>query len=336
MVKKCLALFPLILILSSLYSNQLIHFYFKDYHEVTRLVFVFDQSVFYNVKMDTDSKLINIELTNCQKNLSMLPVLINQDNPLIENIFINQTKKNTNIQIRTKTNYYGESFQTHYDRFKLVIDVYRQEEPTSLSQAQKFLEFYETVAYTDKAIALKKRILNKDFGENSDLNQNTNIQSQNSETANNTTPNPALQPDKTDLQLAEEFLNLTAPILNPKQLNYNWIKTAYDIHAELKQMLKTELNSARIDLASYKKADKVDIHFLEVLSQQHNLIAKFPIKLNEIKVKTQDQLATTPKNKSKDVLGALDMLNKLQVYLPVYQKQVQDTIQDYQSVLSQK
>jgi flagellar hook-basal body complex protein FliE len=279
--------------------------------------------------MDTDNKTVNIELLNCKENKNLLNTSINPDNKLIEAIYIDESKKNVNISIKTKKSYYGESFQLKSEKFKLVIDIFNSEEPENEEMALSYLDFYETTGYLDRAAELKKKgySLPKES-----LSQSQILKEKDIVTETPKTDKPANQASL----ITDDFFSLNSPELIKKKLNYNWLKESWDIHAELKKMMQTDLQSAKKDLESYKNSDKVDIAFLEVLSQQHNLIAKFPILLNTLNEKCSQQINNAPKTRTKEVNQTIDMLKKAQLHIPAFQNQADELIKAYQNILNHR
>jgi len=73
-----------------------------------------------------------------------------------------------------------------------------------------------------------------------------------------------------------------------------------------------------------------------VLSQQHNLIAKFPILLNTLNEKCSQQINNAPKTRTKEVNQTIDMLRKAQLNIPEFQNQADELIKAYQNILNHR
>nr|HPM02856.1 hypothetical protein [Candidatus Cloacimonadota bacterium] len=323
MIKKALIMTLFVLATYSLAAQQLMHFYYKDYQEISRLVFVFDSSLFFKVNMDTDNQFIDIELSHCKKLASMLPVQMNQNNLLIDHISISPKGKDLNIRINTKKNFYGEMFTIKNENFKLVLDIYNSEEPDNIESAKIYLDFYQKVSLFNRANAMKKRINKNDFPKK----QNKAI------TPISTKSNEMIpvEPEKDivdkepqallpKIKHSNDLFQLMMPAIAPTHPNYQWIKDAFEIHRDLRKIMMEDYETARLTLNQYREAIKVDVSFLEKLSAEHNQIAKHPVSLNAIKLRAEKQLNNAPSQKNAEVRYTLTMLNTLIAYMPELQK----------------
>ena len=128
MLKKTTLIILFVVIVCSLSSQTLIHSYFKDSKEITRIVFVFDKSALFKINIDSDRQRIDIEIEKCKIIDSILPAMINEDNELIKRVIFQEFVNKTNITIEMKQSCYSEVFTIDREKFKLVLDVYMQED----------------------------------------------------------------------------------------------------------------------------------------------------------------------------------------------------------------
>ncbi len=330
MLKKTLIVLLFVIAVYSLSAQQLMHFYYKDYKEITRLVFVLDNSVFFKVNMDTDNRFIEVELSNCKRLASMLPPNINLDNQLIEKISIMPNGRDLNIRINTKRTFYGEMFTVKNETFKLVFDIYTQEEPSCLESAQTYLDFYEKVSLFNRANALKKRIKKNEFKPG--LTQQAYFSN---EEADKPVPQKEPEPLIPKITQSNDLFKLMTPPMSTSHPNYQWVKDSFEILKELRKIMVEDYEQARLTLNQYREANKVDVTFLEKLSTEHNLIARHPLTLNSVKIRAEKQLSSTPKEKNAEVRYTINMLNTLSASLPEFQKNMQNLIDEYQKTLNQ-
>ncbi len=323
MMKKGFLLFILVLVFNALFSAQLIQFYYRDYQEITRMVFVFDQPVYYNVNMDTDKKYIDIKLSDCIKSKTLPPFEINADNILIQNLFLQSGKRDLNIRINTKITYFGETFTLKKDQFKLVVDVYKQEFPDSKASAEIFLNFYDTVSFFNRAKALRSKF--------ADLAPKAQVIVINEAPAN---PSPVIIPEKISVTGNDNLFAYTMPAIKENHPAYQWIRQAFHLRDELQSGIVRPLNDADQIITEYNNSSKVEISFLEKMSDHHNLLSKLSIQCNTLRFKCDELIKNAPAKNDKDIEYTLNMLRLMSVKTAEYQKQIENTVNKYQSLLS--
>ncbi len=319
MIKKIALLCLLIIASQTLAAVKIIHSYYKDYDDIIRIVFVLDQKTYYKTMMDVDNHQINLELQNTTKLKNMLPLKISSENKLIENVQFKQNKKEILINISCKSSYYAESFYLSGDRFKIVVDIYKNEIPENNEMVNNYLIFYEIVGFYDKAERLK-RFIEKNPFKNQESSIKTTVIKQNVDNI------PLVQ----DIQ---DLLAFKKPFLESDHLAYDWNNEAFELFDEIVQIFQKKLPESRFIIQQYKNSPQVDIAFLEQMSFDYNQLNTYPIKLNTIKVRTESLLNNTPQAQNVDYTS--QMLRKLTLYIPDLQNEVSATLKTYQSILTQ-
>lgn len=323
MMKKGILLFILVLVFNALISAQLEQFYYRDYQEITRMVFVFDKPVYYNVNMDTDKKYIEIKLSDCISSKTLPPFEINADNILIQNLFFQSMKRDLNIRINTKITYFGETFTLRQEKFKLVVDVYKQEYPDSKETAEIFLNFYDTVSFFNRAKALRSKYA--DFAPKAQV-----------AVINEAPAEVIVNPPVETVQVNnnDNLFTYNMPSVSENHPAYSWIRQAFRLRDELNTSIARPLNDADQIITEYQNSAKVEIPFLEKMSEHHNLLSKLLIQCNTLKFKCDEMIKNAPSKKDKDIEYTLSMLRLMSAKIPEYQKQVEYTVNKYQSILS--
>ncbi|HOE91564.1 MAG TPA: hypothetical protein PKZ69_07700 [Candidatus Cloacimonadota bacterium] len=310
--------------LCSLFAQTLMHTYFKDYEEITRIVFVFNKPILFKVNMEDASKTIEIEISNSSPLASMLPLQINSDNQLLQQVNIQKQKNNTIISLNMKGDYYSEIFTTKHENFKLVLDLYLSEEPRSLESANIYIDFYEKVSMKKRADALRKRIAKNEF-------------------------KPREQPitespkDLADGDLgiivkgithSDDLFGLTMPNISPNHNHYQWIRESFSILNDLKRIMVVDFGESYNMLKQYEDAKNVEVDFLKELSREHNYIGKLPVEINACKVRAEKQISIAPQSSKSEIKYTLNMLNNIIAFTPEFQKQMSSLINEYQKTLN--
>lgn len=321
MKRKFLLVVLTLIAFTYLNAAKVIHSYYKDYPDVSRFVFVLDQKAWFKTVMDIDTPMIAIELQNSSQQKSMLPLIVDANNPIISTIDYNQQKNNLIIKLNCKKSYYAECFYISGEQFKIVLDVYPAEEPETAIMAKNYLDFFEAVGFTDKALRMKKLIDKNEFKTSVPTPEASNkIEKKNI-------------PDIPPTQNLNDILAYKKPQLETNHPAYLWNNEAFDILDELIFVIRKKLPESRYIIQQYKNAPNVEISFLEQMSNDYNLLNTYPVKLNTMKVRAEDLLNTSPEAQNTDYTK--QMLRKLIITVPNLQNEIQATLSAYQTILTQ-
>jgi len=284
-IKKSFMLFLFLVYTLTIFSIELIHNYYGDYKEVVRIVFVLRTQVHHTTLMDTDNKKIEIKISETRINPSLFKLNF-ESTSLLDDIIYETIGRDLTITINTNFVYYAECFTLVENVYKIVIDVFRQKEPTTMEQARDYVTFYRTVGYHDRANALQRRINNKEFI--------THIYQQQPNYAQPTsTPPPiSVQIEKqADFGFSnDDLFNYTKPNINSLPVfMITWINDAFRIYDLFKE-IRIILDKAENTLLLYDSQKTIDIGFLETMSISHNSLSDAHIKINEIKLAFQNLL----------------------------------------------
>ncbi|MCL1827285.1 MAG: hypothetical protein FWG20_04500 [Candidatus Cloacimonetes bacterium] len=303
---KRLFLFLCVMVFAvTIFSNELIHNYYGDFHDVVRVVFVFRTQIHHNAMMDTDNKQIVLNFTGTKLNDSLFKLSFD-DQWMFDDIRYEQEGNDLKVTMNMNVVYFAQCFTLTENVYKVVVDVYRQKEPTTVDQAKNYITFYRTVGYLSKANALQRRVNNNDFIVPITATQSTSSvpttpaeiptpppppPTRNdppspppTQTSQNVTPQ---MPQQTYSDASFRSENLFAYI-KPNTTNLtisqvNWINEAfryYDIFKEIRLIIENAESTLRL----YDSQKTIDISFLEKMSLAHNSFSDAQIKLNEIKL----------------------------------------------------
>jgi len=280
-----------VVLVYNLFSRELIHYYHGDYNDVVRLVFVFRTNVQYNTMFDTDNKSISVTVSNAK----MLSSILRQkfdDGKLIDEITYETRGNDLLINIKTNVVYYPETFNlkertASSDVFKLVIDVYRQKEPSTLTQAQSYVTFFDIVGFKDRATALRRRINAGAFSNimpetPTIFNPNTYTTTP-TQTVNTNTQSP-MPPLPEQRYLASDPMQYIMPDdihLNEQQRN--WVNEAFRVYNMFKNIYRV-LDDAETTLRIYEEKRTVNISFINTMSLSYNSLSDANIQINQIRL----------------------------------------------------
>ena len=334
-MKKLLLFICLIYFAKSIFSTELIHNYYGNYKEVVRIVFVLRAQAHYTTLMDTDNKLLTINLSETKLNPSIFKLDF-ASSPLLQDINYEPIGNDLKISISTNIVYYAECFSLIEDVYKIVIDIYRQKEPTTIEQAKDYIIFYRKVGYHDRANALQRRINNNDFY---DQITNTLIttppppppQQQRTNTSSTpTTPNSQLPTPNSQLPTyTSDPFGYTRPNLNNLSLEIqNWIIEAFRIYDIFKE-LRTIIENAERTLRQYDASPTIDISFLETMIISHNSLTDAQIKIHEIRLHFLNLLNTKSPSSTQAIEYTERMINHILNVLDSYRIRVTDLQTEY-------
>jgi len=299
-MKNVLLLSIFVLFTISLSARELLHAYYGNYKEVMRVVFVLRSEVHYNTLLDTDNRNINIFINDAV----LSPGFVDMDfsyNPLIKDITVEREGKGLRININTHIVYYAETFlyrERQGDRpFKIVVDIYRQKEPSTIEQAREYIIFYETVGYLDRANALRRRINRNDFYTTP------------APYTDYVAPTPTLPPPPVFTQQGPRphdpnlFLDNPLQYLKPddtflNDLQRNWVIEAFRLYDLFKHIHYT-IEQAERTLRLYDTQSIVNISFIDSMSKSYNSLSSVNITINEIRLQftnllQREYFETTP------------------------------------------
>ncbi|MCL2062746.1 MAG: hypothetical protein FWG98_00030 [Candidatus Cloacimonetes bacterium] len=307
-------------------SSELIHAYWGNYVDIVRIVFVMRTGVHYSTLMDTDNKVIHIHINDARLSGSILPVNFSET-PLIDRVTYETSGRDLRISIHTNVVYYAESFFLREENFKIVVDVFRQREPSTMQQALEYLNFFQTVGYHDRAARLQRRIQNNEFEtavitrvvdpppppptQQHDLDTTT----QQTQTSSFDRLGVVLL-DRDDVLL---YLKPDVTFLNINQ--QNWVNGAFriydafiNLHINLEQVERT--------LELYDSQRIVDITFIETMSLSSNILSDANIRINEIRLQFQNSLSRIPQSNEAAIRYTGDMIQHILGMLDSYQNKV--------------
>lgn len=317
-MKKILFFFCFNIIFISLFSNELIHAYYGDFKEVIRIVFVLKSETHYSTLMDTDNKMLYIHISNTQKSDSLLPLSFD-NNFLVNQIQFESLDKDLKISIFTNIVYYAESFFLVDDHFKVVIDLFRQKEPSNLDMAKDYLNFYNTVGYSERARLIKNLINNNKFSEPFYSDADNFVST-------------TITPEK-KIEEPEYFSNRqrnTAPFNYIKPdiayLNQNqkaWINESFMLYESFKN-IHLSIEKARENIYLYDSKKSVDIKFIESMSKSYNSLSDINIRINEIRLNLMSLKKNINFERNESIDYTQDMIDSILVVLTLYQNNVID------------
>jgi len=290
-MKKALLLICFVLLTATtLSARELLHAYYGNYREVMRVVFVLRSEVHYNTLLDTDNRSISIQINNAVLSSGFTDLDFSY-NPLIRDVTVERVGNGLRINISTHIVYYAETFlyrERQGDKpFKIVVDIYRQKEPTTIAQAREYIIFYETVGYLDRANALRRRINNNEFLDDT--------------AARPYTPPPSTTPTQTIFtQHApkpwDQTLLLENPLLYLKpddtflnDAQRNWVNEAFRLY-DLFRQIHYIIEQAERTLRLYDTQTIVNISFIDSMSKSYNSLSGVNITINEIRLQYMNML----------------------------------------------
>ena len=339
-MKRIMLLIIAILILTKLFSSQLVHSYYGDYHDIVRIVFVFNYEPFYNTLMDTDNKSMYISVSETKINPSILALNFS-GNSLIREVNTEQLNDDVKITILTNVIYYAETFYLIDNQFKIVVDIFRKKEPENLNMANNYVNFFRTVGYHDRANSLQMRINNNEFSDtgyyekkvlepvpaplesshiipvqiSSNDNEINSIHAVSYEIPKD--PLLYIKPDVTRLD------NEQSSFINSSFEAYNLFKNIDDL-----------LNKAEASLTAYDKAKTVDISFIETMSRQFNALSDLNIQLNQIRLELNSLNQRRVNQNDSAIKYTQSMINHLSTLIPDYHIRIYKLQNEYRNRLS--
>ena|GEM_PF-2558347 len=323
-VKRTIILICVLLFLTNISAIELIHSYWGDYVEIVRIVLVQKEPVHYNTMMDTDNRVIRVMISQSSINNSLLPIDFS-NTPLISHITYEPVGRDIRVSIFTNVVFFAESFFLVEENFKIVLDVYRQREPSTLEQAMEYLNFYRTVGFLDRANALQRRINNNDFVTPIPfaLNGFESMNSNQQYSSSAHTPPAVLVADLPDTFLNENLLLYMRPDSTNLGSNIqSWINMSfrvYDIftnfHISLEQVERT--------LILYDSKKVIDITFIDSMSTSSNILSDANIRINEIRLQFQNALNSRPPSNDAPVRYTYEMIQHVLSILDAYHHRVQ-------------
>ena len=299
--KNLIVFLCFVIIISNLSARELMHYYHGDYNEVVRLVFVFRTNVQYNTMFDTDNRVINLTVNNASLNAGILRQKF-EPQQLIDEINFEVSGNNIRITIRTNVTYFAETFvhrerRPENDVFKIVIDVYRQRQPGTMAQAQQYLTFYDTVGFTDRATALRRRINSGAFG-GTGSNTITGTTHPDVTPTVLTAPQPTQpvtpfippaqttsippMPDQRFLS-NDPLLYIKPDDIHLNDVQRNWVNEAFQVYNNFVNIYRV-IDEAEKTLRLYEEQRTVNVTFINSMSQTYNSLSAANIQINEIRL----------------------------------------------------
>lgn len=168
-MKRTFILLCLIFV-SLLNANFLINVYHKDYGIIDRTVLVFDSRPDYEIlKHESD---LQINLPGCRKdasirkyNISNSKVVTGFDYQVTADEVVVLININTSEMLVSGESYIVEGMELQADVFKLVLDIFINANPQTLSELTSYVDFYKKIGkeelaeeYNDKVVELHKKL----------------------------------------------------------------------------------------------------------------------------------------------------------------------------------
>ncbi|MBC8385151.1 MAG: hypothetical protein H8E57_06495 [Candidatus Cloacimonetes bacterium] len=141
-MKKSIIFLIFILMSALLISNTLIDVYHHDYGFINRTVLVFDSKTQYNIIENRSD--IQININDCRK-AEKIQGFQYKDSKVLENAKIITNSDNIMVILSTDSSYYLDHFNFTRDKFKLVLDIFKINNPKTYDEHKSFAEFYKTV-----------------------------------------------------------------------------------------------------------------------------------------------------------------------------------------------
>jgi len=333
-MKKVLLWLCFLILASNLLSRQLMHAYYGNFKEVMRVVFVFRTDVHYNTLLDTDNRNISISVNN-----ATIAADFNEmdftNNPLISGVQVETVGNNVRINISTHIVYYAETFflKERFEQrpYKIVVDIYRQKEPSTIEMAREYIIFYDTVGYKDRADALRRRINRNDF-------RTTPIYFDERPTLPPVviTPSPSqIFTQSSGVRPFDESQMLENPLLYLKpddnfltDQQRNWMNEGFRLY-ELFKNIHQIIEQAERTLRLYDTQIAVNITFIDTMSKSYNSLSNVNITINEIRLQFNNllQRENFPTNPSIEYTRV--MINHVLRLMDSYQKRANDVQAEY-------
>jgi hypothetical protein len=319
-MKKVLFLVCFVIIICSLGAREMIHAYFGDYTEIVRIVFVLRTQVHYHTLLDTDNRALHIHLNGTRLSQNILPMNF-EHSQIVSSVRYEQSGNDLKINIMTHVVYYAETFFLHERNnnnenvFKIVVDIFRQREPTTLDAARHYLYFFETVGYHDRAAALRRRINANEFA----IEPIRTIATQ-----------PIITPpvmNVVPLPIDESmFLENPLQYLRPDdiQLNdvqRNWVNEAFRIY-ELFRNIHNAIEQVERTLRLYDNQRSVNISFIDTMSRSYNSLSDINIQINEIRLQFNNILQRQNFTTNNTITYTQTMISHVLRVLDSYQQRV--------------
>ena len=342
-MKKIYIILCLLLIVTGMYARELIHAYYGDYTDIVRLVFVMQTNVHYNTLQDTDNRAFYINIENARARNALLPMDFSTCN-LIDGVTYETSGQNLRININASTIYYAETFNLRERNtlplsmqasghtasqtnmvYKIVVDIFRQREPWNLQSARNYITFYDTVGYTERANALRRRLNRGEFGTDTPPPQNTQTF-----TPPPPPPPPPAQPIDTNFSLTDPLLYLKPDVTHLNDAQRNWVNEAFRLYDIFKSIHIT-IEQARHILNLYDQQRTVDITFVETMSVNYNNLSNLNITINEIRLQYQNLLQRITFASNTQIQYTHNMIHHILATLDTYQNSVENLQNEYNS-----
>ena len=320
-MKKCFISICFLFMTLKLSSSELIHAYWGNYVEIVRIVFVLPTGVHYSTLMDTDNRVIHIQVNDTRLSSSILPIDFSTT-PLIDRVSFEPSGRDLRISIFTNVVYYAESFFLREETFKIVVDVYRQREPSTLEQAHEYLNFYTTVGFHDRAARLQRRIQNNEFPSSVARTDTPSPPPIIQESTTTTQQQRTIEPLETPSALRDDVLMYMKPDVSMLNINLqNWVNEAFRVY-EIFVALHIDLEQAERTLELYDSQRIIDISFIETMSLSANFLSDANIRINEIRLQFQNLLSRIPQSNEAPIRYTGDMIQHVLGVLDSYQSRV--------------
>jgi hypothetical protein len=255
--------------------------------------------------MDTDNRTIMINVPGAALSSTKLPLAF-EGNSIIDDIRFDRVGNDVHIAILTHIVYYAETFNLRegdgLQVYKVVVDIYRQREPSTVEQARNYITFYETVRYFDRAAALRRRWNLHDFR----VTPPTATIPILSPTPIVTPPPPPPPPPPMipvtplpdyNLMLDNPLQYLKPDVTMLSDVQRNWINEAFSIY-DLFKNIHNIIEQAERTLRLYDTQRTVNISFVDSMSRSYNSLSHVNIQINELRLQFNNILhrRTFPSN----------------------------------------
>lgn len=157
-MKKTLLILILIFSLGALFAQRVLQdFYYGDYEDINRVVLVLDAQASYRLIQDKNRGEIIVRLDNTNPSLN-LPRQVSYDYRVLKSITVIERNGELDFVIQSLPSFYLENFELSADDYKIVLDIFLKENPTTLSEMLNYAHFYFVVGYHNKAMQLIRAI----------------------------------------------------------------------------------------------------------------------------------------------------------------------------------
>ena len=335
-MKRSIVFICFILLFFSISASEIMHAYWGDYIEIVRIVFVARTGVHYNTLIDTDNRVIQIHINDARLGNAILPIDFTAT-PLINHVVYEPINRDLRITIFSDIVFYAESFFLIEENFKIVVDVYRQRDPSTLEQAMHYLHFYETVGFHDRAIRLRRRIQNNEFMTPVPLSTSdippppppppTQPREQQQQTSIQSPMQDHLESRPFQHENLLLYLRPDATHLNANQ--QNWINESFRIY-DIFINLHLNLDLVERTLELYDTQRTIDITFIDTMSLSSNILSDANIKINEIRLQMQNAWNRRPQTNEAQIRYTEEMIQHVLSVLNSYHARVNRLQREYE------